>query len=69
LVKKSCGANLRLKNDLLAMVKGEGEMSQHTLANERLVPQYSHGDANHLSNFLIKLRKANAPQKDRCHDL
>ena len=28
-------------------------------------PKYRHGDANHLRNILVKLRKTNASQKDR----
>jgi hypothetical protein len=61
--------NLRLKDDLLAVIEGEGEVSEDTLANEGLITQYSHGDANHLRNVLVKLGEANGSQKDRRHHL
>jgi hypothetical protein len=57
--------DLRLKDDLLAVIEGEGEASEDTLANKGLVTQYSHGNAYHLSNICIKLRKTNGSQKDR----
>jgi len=32
--------HLRFKDDLLAVVKSEGETSQYTLANQGLITQY-----------------------------
>jgi len=57
--------SLRFKDDLLAMVKGESETPQHTLADEGLVTQHYHCDANHDSNIICKFWKANGSQKDR----
>jgi len=63
--KTGNGMSLRFKDDLLAMIKGESETSQHTLANEGLVTQHYHCDANHDSNIICKFWKANGTQKDR----
>jgi hypothetical protein len=50
-------SNLRLKNDLLPMVQGEGETSQDTLAHQSLITPYSYRDANHLPDLFKPLRK------------
>ena len=63
------GTGLWFKGDLLPVVKGESEPSQDTLANKGEVTEHSNGDTNHLSNILVKLRKANTSHKDRRHDL
>jgi hypothetical protein len=42
------GTCLRLKDDLLAVVKGEGESSRDTLANQGLVTEHGNSDTNLL---------------------
>ena len=42
-----CRTSLRFKDDLLAAIEGEREMSQDTLANQGLVTKHGYSDANH----------------------